>query len=126
MSIFIEKYHSAILCVILILYLINTAYIGSMNLSFTLFILVIFLQLIRLRKEIRKLSLIQILAMLGTILGGIVLLVLFFMGINQFITKTSFPDWGIIVLQITLIIAFLIGVTTSIRTMYVRFTNKPV
>lgn len=126
MNIFIEKYHSAILCAILILYLINTAYIGSTSLSFTLFFLVVILQIIRLRKEIRKLSIIQILAILGTLLGGIVLLVLIFMGINQFITNTSFPDWAIIILQITLIIAFLMGVTTAIRTMYMRFTKEPI
>lgn len=124
MSIFIKKYHSAILSIILILYLINTAYIGSTSLSFTLFFLVVILQIIRLGKEIRKLSFFQILAILGTLLGGLVLLVIIFMGINQFIAKTSFPDWAIIILQITLIIAFLLGVTTAIRTMYIRFTKK--
>jgi hypothetical protein len=123
---FIDKYQSIILSIILVFYIANSIYIGSSNLSFILFLLVILLQVIRLRKHIKQLSFLQIAALFATMIAFLAALVSIFVGLNHLINIgiLSFPDWMIMVIQITLIIVFILSLTTIVRSLYERFTNS--
>lgn len=123
---FIDKYQSIILSVILVFYIGNSIYIGSSNLSFILFLLVILLQVIRLRKHIKKLSFLQFAAIFATMVAFLAGLVSIFIGLNYLISNgiMSFPDWMIMVIQITFIIVFMLSLTTIVRSMYERFTHS--
>lgn len=123
-----DKYQNIIISIILVFYIVNSIYIGSDGLSFMLFILVILMQIIRLRKYIKQLSFVQLLALFGILAGSIVALVLIFMSLNHLIGAgiLSFPDWMIMVLQITLIILFILTVSTIMRNLYQRFTLSKV
>ena len=121
-----DKYQSIIISIILVFYIVNSIYIGSTELSFTLFILVLLMQIIRLRKHIKQLSLVQLLMLFGTLVASLVALVLIFMSLNHLIGAgiLSFPDWMIMVIQITLIILFILSVSAIIRNVYQRFTKS--
>lgn len=123
---FIDKYQSVILSLILVFYIVNSIYIGSSNLSFILFLFVILLQVIRLRKHIKQLSFLQIAAIFGTMIAFLAALVSIFVGLNHLINTgiLVFPNWMVMVIQITLIILFIISLTTIVRTLYERFTNS--
>ena len=123
---FIDKYQSIILSVILVFYIGNSIYIGSSNLSLILFLLVILLQVIRLRKHIKKLSFLQFAAIFATMVAFLAGLVSIFIGLNYLISNgiMSFPDWMIMVIQITFIIVFMLSLTTIVRNMYERFTHS--
>lgn len=123
-----DKYQNIIISIILVFYIVNSIYIGSDGLSFMLFILVILMQIIRLRKYIKQLSFVQLLALFGILAGSIVALVLIFMSLNHLIGAgiLSFPDWMIMVLQITLIILFILTVSAIMRNLYQRFTQSKV
>lgn len=113
---FIDKYQSIILSVILVFYIGNSIYIGSSNLSFVLFLLVILMQVIRLRKHIKKLSFLQFAAIFATMIAFLAGLVSIFIGLNYLISNgiMSFPDWMIMVIQITFIIVFMLSLTTIV------------
>lgn len=121
-----DKYQSIIISIILVFYIVNSIYIGSAELSFTLFILVLLMQIIRLRKHIKQLSFVQLLALFGILAASLVALVLIFMSLNHLIGAgiLSFPDWMIMVVQITLIILFILSVSAIIRNVYQRFTKS--
>lgn len=123
-----DKYQNIIISIILVFYIVNSIYIGSDGLSFMLFILVILMQIIRLRKYIKQLSFVQLLALFGILAGSIVALVLIFMSLNHLIGAgiLSFPDWMIMVLQITLIILFILTVSAIMRNLYQRLTQSKV
>jgi hypothetical protein len=123
---FIDKYQSIILSVILVFYIGNSIYIGSSNLSFILFLLVILMQVIRLRKHIKKLSFLQFAAIFATMVAFLAGLVSIFIGLNYLISNgiMSFPDWMIMVIQIAFIIVFMLSLTTIVRSMYERFTHS--
>lgn len=123
---FIDKYQSIILSVILVFYIGNSIYIGSSNLSFILFVLVILMQVIRLRKHIKQLSFLQVAAIIATMIAFLAALVSIFVGLNYLINSgvLSFPDWMIMVIQITLIIVFIMSLTTIVRSLYERFTHS--
>jgi len=123
---FIDKYQSIILSVILVFYIGNSIYIGSSNLSFILFLLVILMQVIRLRKHIKKLSFLQFAAIFATMIAFLAGLVSIFIGLNYLISNgiMSFPDWMIMVIQIAFIIVFMLSLTTIVRSMYERFTHS--
>ena len=123
---FIDKYQSIILSVILVFYIGNSIYIGSSNLSFILFVLVILLQVIRLRKHIKQLSFLQVAAIIATMIAFLAALVSIFVGLNYLINSgvLSFLDWMIMVIQITLIIVFILSLTTIVRNLYERFTHS--
>ncbi|MDX1805554.1 MAG: hypothetical protein R3267_00845 [Paenisporosarcina sp.] len=123
---FIDKYQSIILSVILVFYIGNSIYIGSSNLSFILFLLVILMQVIRLRKHIQKLSFLQFAAIFATMVAFLAGLVSIFIGLNYLISNgiMSFPDWMIMVIQIAFIIVFMLSLTTIVRSMYERFTHS--
>ena len=121
-----DKYQSIIISIILVFYIVNSIYIGSAELSFALFILVLLMQIIRLRKHIKQLSFVQLLALFGILAASLVALVLIFMSLNHLIGAgiLSFPDWMIMVVQITLIILFILSVSAIIRNVYQRFTKS--
>ena len=123
---FIDKYQSIILSIVLVFYIANSIYIGSSNLSFILFLLVILLQVIRLRKHIKQLSFLQFAALFATMIAFLAALVSIFVGLNHLINIgiLSFPDWMIMVIQITLIIVFILSLTTIVRSLYERFTHS--
>ena len=123
---FIDKYQSIILSIILVFYIGNSIYIGSTTLSFMLFLLVILMQVIRLRKHIKKLSFLQFAAIFATMVAFIAGLVSLFIFLNHLISSgvMSFPDWMIMAIQITLIIVFMLGLTTIVRSMYERYTHS--
>ncbi|EPD51048.1 hypothetical protein MHH33_17200 [Paenisporosarcina sp. FSL H8-0542] len=123
-----DKYQNIIISIILVFYIVNSIYIGSDGLSLMLFILVILMQIIRLRNYIKQLSFVQLLALFGILAGSIVALVLIFMSLNHLIGAgiLSFPDWMIMVLQITLIILFILTVSAIMRNLYQRFTQSKV
>lgn len=123
---FIDKYQSIILSVILVFYIGNSIYIGSSNLSFILFLLVILMQVIRLRKHIKKLSFLQFAAIFATMVAFLAGLVSIFIGLNYLISNgiVSFPNWMIMVIQIAFIIVFMLSLTTIVRSMYERFTHS--
>jgi len=123
---FFDKYQSLILSVILVFYILNSIYIGSTYLSFILFLFVILMQLIRMRKQIKKLSFLQLVAIFGILIASLVGLVLIFMGFNHLLTTgfLYFPDWMIVIIQIVLILVFLLSVTSTVRNLYERFTRS--
>jgi len=123
---FIDKYQSILLSVFLIAYIVNSIYIGSSNLSIILFVLVVTIQIIRLRKHIQKLTFIQLLAIFGIMVGGLAILVFALMGLNHLnsIGIVSFPNWIIIGIQITLILVLLISVTSIVRNQFLRFSRS--
>ncbi|WP_019415089.1 hypothetical protein [Paenisporosarcina sp. TG20] len=123
---FFDKYQSMILTVILIGYILNSLYIGSANLSFVLFFLVVILQVVRMRKHILQLSFLQLLAIFGLIVGSIVALIFIFMGFNHMISVgiLSFPNWMLIFIQIALILIILLSVTAMVRNLFERFTGQ--
>ena len=100
-------------------------YIGSGMVSILLFFIFITIQLICLRKHIKKLTLIQKTMILAIIGIAILVLVLLFMLLNHLIDVGyfSFADWTVGVIQITLIVTFLLVVTSSIRAVYVKYTS---
>lgn len=121
---YFDKYQNVLLSVFLIAYILNSIYIGSGNLSLVLFFFVVIIQIIRLRKNIKQLSFIQLAAIVGIILGGLTGLVLVITGLNHVINigMLSFPDWLISVIHITLILVFLITVTAIVQKQFLRFT----
>ncbi|QBP42798.1 hypothetical protein [Paenisporosarcina antarctica] len=123
---FFDKYQSLILSIILAFYILNSIYIGSSYISFTLFFFVILMQLIRMRKQIKQLSFLQLVAIFGILIASLVGLVLIFMGFNHLLTTgvLYFPDWLIVIIQIVLILVFLLSVTSAIRNLYERFTRS--
>jgi hypothetical protein len=84
------------------------------------------MQVIRLRKHIKKLSFLQFAAIFATMVAFLAGLVSIFIGLNHLISTgiLSFPDWMIMVIQITFIIVFMLGLTTIVRIMYERFTHS--
>ncbi|WP_017379597.1 hypothetical protein [Paenisporosarcina sp. TG-14] len=123
---FFDKYQSLILSIILAFYILNSIYIGSSYVSFILFFFVILMQLIRMRKQIKQLSFLQLVAIFGILIASLVGLVLIFMGFNHLLTTgvLYFPDWLIVIIQIVLILVFLLSVTSAIRNLYERFTRS--
>lgn len=123
---FVDKYQSIILSVILVFYILNSLYIGSANLSFLLFFLVVIFQLVRMRKQILQLSFLQLLAIFGLIVVSIVALIFIFMGFNHMISVgiLSFPNWMLIFIQIALILIILLSVTAMVRNLFERFTGQ--
>lgn len=121
-----DKYQSIIISLILVFYILNSIYIGSDNLSFVLFLFVVILQVLRMRKHIKRLSFIQLGVLLTIMAASLAGLVFIFMGLNHFISigVLSFPDWMIIFIQIAFIIVFILGVTSAIRSLYQRFTHS--
>ena len=125
---FIDRYQNIVLSVFLVFYIINFIYISSNALSFILFLLVIVVQIIRLRKNIQQLSFVQLLSIFGIMAGGLAGLVLAFVWLNH-VTEAgimSFPDWMIMVIQITLILVFLIGASSIVQNLYLRFSTSKV
>jgi len=120
----IDKYQNGLLSILLIAYIINSIYFGSSSLSFVLFFLVVIIQIIRLRKHIRQLAIIQLIAIFGIIVGGVAGLVLAIVGLNHLVSIgiMSFPDWLISVIHITLILVFLITITSIVQKLFLRFT----
>lgn len=123
---FFDKYQSLILSIILAFYILNSIYIGSSYVSFILFFFVILMQLIRMRKQMKQLSFLQLVAIFGILIASLVGLVLIFMGFNHLLTTgvLYFPDWMIVIIQIVLILVFLLSVTSAIRNLYERFTRS--
>ncbi len=121
-----DKYQSIIISLILVFYILNSIYIGSDNLSFVLFLFVVILQVLRMRKHIKRLSFIQLGVLLTIMAASLAGLVFIFMGLNHLISigVLSFPDWMIIFIQIAFIIVFILGVTSAIRSLYQRFTHS--
>lgn len=125
---FIDRYQNILLSVFLVFYIINSIYISSNALSIILFLLVIVVQIIRLRKNIQQLSFVQLLSIFGIMAGGLAGLVLAFVWLNH-VTEAgimSFPDWMIMVIQITLILVFLIGASSIVQNLYLRFSTSKV
>lgn len=100
-------------------------YIGSGTVSIVLFFIFITIQLICLRKHIGKLTFIQKATILAIVGIAILLLVLTFMLLNHLIDVgyLSFTEWIVGVVQISLIVIFLLVVTSSIRVVYRKYTS---
>lgn len=122
---FFDKYQNQLFIVVLLIYIFNSIYIGSGMVSILLFFIFITIQLICLRKQIGKLTVIQKTIILAIIGIAILVLVLLFMLLNHLIDVgyLSFTDWTVGVIQITLIVTFLLVVTSSIRAVYVKYTS---
>lgn len=121
-----DKYQNAIVLVVLLFYIFNSIYISSTILSVILFVFFIIIQLVRIRKQIAKLSHLQKITILSIIGMSIILLVFLFTWFNHLLRTgiLSFQNWTIGVIQIALIIAFLLIVISMVRNLYQRFTSS--
>ncbi|MFX3673544.1 MAG: hypothetical protein ACE3JQ_03715 [Paenisporosarcina sp.] len=121
-----DKYQNTIVIVVLLFYIFNSIYISSEILSVILFALFINIQLIRMRKQIGELTHVQKMIILSILVTSIMSLVLLFIWLNHMLSVgvLSFPGRTIGVIQITLIITFLLVVTTLVRKLYLRFTSS--
>jgi len=122
---FFDKFQNQLFIVVLLLYILNSMYVGSGMVSVLLFFIFITIQLICLRKHIRKLTFIQKAIILAIVGLAILVLVLLFMLLNHLIDVgyLSYTDWTVGVIQITLIVTFLLVVTSSIRAVYIKYTS---
>ena len=121
---FIDKHHSVLVSILLISYIINSIYIGSTILTAILLILVVAVQLIRLRKHIQKLSFTQLLMIFVTMGVGFAILLFAIMGLNHVekIGMISLPNWTISFIHISLILVFLISVSAIVQKLFLRYT----
>jgi hypothetical protein len=121
-----DKYSNGLIAGVLLLYIINTILIQSNQFSIVLFVFFAGFQLLRLRKNIIKLSFIQIGIIIAIFFATIALLVFLFMWLNHLdgIGIISMPDWVMFVIQITIIILFLVALSTGIHKLYLRFTQS--
>lgn len=122
---FFDKFQNQLFIVVLLLYIFNSVYVGSEMVSVLLFFAFITIQLICLRKHIGKLTFIQKAMILAIVSLAILFLVLAFMLLNHLIDVgyLSYTDWTVGVIQITLIVTFLLVVTSSIRVVYRKYTS---
>ena len=125
---FIDKYNSVLICFLLAVYILNSIYIGSHLLSIILFILVITLQTINLRKQIKRMSLVQLLLITGVIAFALSGLVVCLMLLSYLIKVDilDLPDWLISTAQIVLIFGFLIGASAVVQSLFKRFTSTKI
>ncbi len=110
---------------VLLFYIFNSIYFGSKVLSIILFIVFITIQLIRMRKQIKKLTHLQKIIILSILVTSIVFLILLFIMLNHLINVgfLSYTDMTIGLIQITLIVTYLVIVTSLIRNVYLRYTT---
>ena len=121
-----DKYQNALIIGVLLLYILNTIFIQSNVFSIILFVLFVLFQFLRLRKNIQKLTFMQIGIIIMTFIGTIALLVFVFMSLNHLdgTRVISFSDTSMFIIQITLIVLFLLPLTTGIHKLYLRFTQN--
>jgi len=121
-----DKYQNAIVLVVLLFYIFNSIYISSTILSVILFVFFIIIQLVRIRKQIAKLTHLQKITILSIVGISLILLVFLFTWFNHLLSTgiLSFQDWTIGVIQIALIIVFLLIVTSLVQNLYQRFTSS--
>ena len=121
-----DKYQNAIVLVVLLFYIFNSIYISSTILSVILFVFFIIIQLVRIRKQIAKLTHLQKIMILSIVGLSLILLVFLFTWFNHLLSTgiVSFQDWTIGVIQIALIIVFLLIVTSLVQNLYQRFTSS--
>ena len=121
-----DKYQNAIVLVVLLFYIFNSIYISSTILSVILFVFFIIIQLVRIRKQIAKLTHLQKITILSIVGISLILLVFLFTWFNHLLSTgiLSFQDWTIGVIQIALILVFLLIVTSLVQNLYQRFTSS--
>ena len=121
-----DKYQNVLIIGVLLLYILNTVFIQSNLFSIILFVLFVLFQFLRLRKNIQKLSLMQIGIIIMIFVGTITLLVFVFMWLNHLDSTgvISFSDTSMFIIQIALIVLFLLPLTTGIHKLYLRFTHS--
>ena len=121
-----DKYQNVLIIGVLLLYILNTVFIQSNLFSIILFVLFVLFQFLRLRKNIQKLSLMQIGIIITIFIGTIALLVFVFMWLNHLDSTgvISFSDTSMFIIQIALIVLFLLPLTTGIHKLYLRFTHR--
>ena len=121
-----DKYQNVLIIGVLLLYILNTVFIQSNLFSIILFVLFVLFQFLRLRKNIQKLSLMQIGLIIMIFIGTITLLVFVFMWLNHLDSTgvISFSDTSMFIIQIALIVLFLLPLTTGIHKLYLRFTHS--
>lgn len=121
-----DKYQNVLIIGVLLLYILNTVFIQSNLFSIILFVLFVLFQFLRLRKNIQKLSLMQIGIIIMIFIGTIALLVFVFMWLNHLDSTgvISFSDTSMFIIQIALILLFLLPLTTGIHKLYLRFTHS--
>jgi len=121
-----DKYQNVLIIGVLLLYILNTVFIQSNLFSVILFVLFVLFQFLRLRKNIQKLSLMQIGIIITIFIGTIALLVFVFMWLNHLDSTgvISFSDTSMFIIQIALIVLFLLPLTTGIHKLYLRFTHR--
>ena len=121
-----DKYQNVLIIGVLLLYIVNTVFIQSNLFSIILFVLFVLFQFLRLRKNIQKLSLMQIGIIIMIFVGTITLLVFVFMWLNHLDSTgvISFSDTSMFIIQIALIVLFLLPLTTGIHKLYLRFTHS--
>lgn len=121
-----DKYQNALIIGVLLLYILITVFIQSNVFSIILFVLFVLFQFLRLRKNIQKLTFMQIGIIIMTFIGTIALLVFVFMSLNHLdgTGVISFSDTSMFIIQITLIVLFLLPLTTGIHKLYLRFTQN--
>ena len=121
-----DKYQNVLIIGVLLLYILNTVFIQSNLFSIILFVLFVLFQFLRLRKNIQKLSLMQIGLIIMIFIGTITLLVFVFMWLNHLDSTgvISFSDTSMFIIQIALIALFLLPLTTGIHKLYLRFTHS--
>jgi len=121
-----DKYQNVLIIGVLLLYILNTVFIQSNVLSIILFVLFVLFQFLRLRKNIQKLSFMQIGIIIMIFIGTITLLVFVFMWLNHLDSTgvISFSDTSMFIIQISLIALFLLPLTTGIHKLYLRFTQS--
>lgn len=121
-----DKYQNAIVLVVLLFYIFNSIYISSTILSVILFVFFIIIQLVRIRKQIAKLTHLQKITILSIVGISTIILVFLFIWLNHMLSTgiLSFQEWTIGVIQIALIIVFLLIVTSLVRNLYQRFTSS--
>ena len=126
MLISFDKYQNVLIIGVLLLYILNTTFIQSNLFSIILFVLFVLFQFLKLRKNIRKLSFIQIGIITTVFVATIALLVFVFMWLNHLDNTRviSFSDTSMFIIQIALIVLFLLPLTTGIHKLYLRFTQS--
>lgn len=125
MLISFDKYQNVLIIGVLLLYILNTTFIQSNLFSIILFVLFVLFQFLKLRKNIQKLSFIQIGIITTVFVATIALLVFVFMWLNHLDNTgvISFSDTSMFIIQIALIVLFLLPLTTGIHKLYLRFTQ---
>lgn len=126
MLISFDKYQNVLIIGVLLLYILNTTFIQSNLFSIILFVLFVLFQFLKLRKNIQKLSFIQIGIITTVFVATIALLVFVFMWLNHLDNTgvISFSDTSMFIIQIALIVLFLLPLTTGIHKLYLRFTQS--